>query len=461
MKDYIYKTTALALQGRRLVTVSRKGGVWRAVTTTAGEHYLRHGANPNDMRAARYGTEVAVSVAENARRVSGRSPVRSRRAGTRVSRPTSVRTIDEQAEDLVGRVIRTGGVLPIGAEDDDMDYERLCKAAKRAPNLPFGKQLCVRNIGPWWADERELYFDEDFAVRVIPRPVPVPRHLASYHPAVAAYRIDTDRHEVSSGSLSRATRILQALASEAVRRGHTVKGPEQRGEQYGSARLRALTDGQLQVVIDGFAHRLRIREQSRKGGGPRPSWPQRGRLPLWQQARQTAFQPTGDLRITIDEGYGRDGRQAEFRDTKRATLDERLPDVLRELEIRAAEDRWHRQEEQRQTEEKSRRWERAMDQAEHDFREARLAAVLRGQVADWRLSRELDAYLAEMEASIPAIVGKKERAAATEWMTWAREYRRRIDPLTKPLGTPAVRKPTPDDLKPFLHGWSPYGPGSH
>lgn len=53
MKDFTYKTTAVALQGRRLVIVSRKGGVWTATTTEAGDHYLRHGTYPADTRPSR------------------------------------------------------------------------------------------------------------------------------------------------------------------------------------------------------------------------------------------------------------------------------------------------------------------------------------------------------------------------------------------------------------------------
>ena len=83
------------------------------------------------------------------------------------------------------------------------------------------------------------------------------------------------------------------------------------------------------------------------------------------------FVPTGELRITIDHGYGRDGRPGEFRDTSRVALEERLPALLRELEIRAREDACRRQQEARQTELKRQRWEQAMEQARHDFREAR------------------------------------------------------------------------------------------
>lgn len=48
MADSTYKTTALALQGRRLATVTRKRGAWSAEPTKAGLHYLEHGCYPPD-----------------------------------------------------------------------------------------------------------------------------------------------------------------------------------------------------------------------------------------------------------------------------------------------------------------------------------------------------------------------------------------------------------------------------
>lgn len=442
------------------MAVSRKGGVWSAVTTEAGKHYLRQGTYSSNRHVARHGTAVAVPVLGKESPVSGRSAaVSSKRTGTRVSRSVRVGKVDERAEDLVARVVQAGGVLEIDAEDYGTDYKGLCKAAKQAPNLPFGKQLRVRKAGPWWADGCEIYFDEDFAARVVTRPVPVPQRVATYHPAVAAYRADSGRHEVSKDSLGRASRILQALADEAVRRGYTVNAVEKQADQYPSARIGALTDGQLWFVIDEFSYRLRIREQGTRGRRTVSSWPQRARMPLWQQDQKSSLLPIAELRITLEKGSRREGRQAEFRDAKRATLEEQLPDVLRELEIRAAEDSWRRLQEQRQAQDKSRHWERVMDQARHDFRQAQLAAVLREQLKNWRLGQELDAYLAAMEASIPGIVGERQQMAATEWLTWAREYRRSVDPLANPLAMLTVPEPTPEDLKPFLQGWNPYGPG--
>ncbi|MEJ3742810.1 hypothetical protein WEI85_05935 [Actinomycetes bacterium KLBMP 9797] len=43
MEGFTNKTVAIALQNRRLVVVSRKGGVWRAELTAAGRFYVEHG----------------------------------------------------------------------------------------------------------------------------------------------------------------------------------------------------------------------------------------------------------------------------------------------------------------------------------------------------------------------------------------------------------------------------------
>lgn len=44
LEGHGHKTTAGALRDRRLVTISKSGGRWRAVVTPRGRHYLAHGA---------------------------------------------------------------------------------------------------------------------------------------------------------------------------------------------------------------------------------------------------------------------------------------------------------------------------------------------------------------------------------------------------------------------------------
>ena len=84
--------------------------------------------------------------------------------------------------------------------------------------------------------------------------------------------------------------------------------------------------------------------------------------------------------------------------------------------------------------------------------------ALTAQLDQWRLARDLDAYLEEMAAAASAISAKPARAAAEQWLAWVSEYRLRIDPLHQPIRMPPERKPSKDELKPFLNGWDPYGP---
>ena len=44
--DYTFKTTAQSLASRRLVTVSKRGGTWKAAILPAGTHYLATGVYP-------------------------------------------------------------------------------------------------------------------------------------------------------------------------------------------------------------------------------------------------------------------------------------------------------------------------------------------------------------------------------------------------------------------------------
>jgi hypothetical protein len=455
MKDYTYKTTAIALQGRRLVAVTRKRGVWQAQLTAAGSYYLEHGRYPEDLQAAAHTVARGSLVIQQLRLADGQraGPVAASSPG---SASRGART-DVLAERLVAQVMRASGVIEVDTEDDEIDYEQLIRAARRAPNLPFGKQLRIRSVGPYGSDRSEIYLDEDFSVRIGARPVPVPQRVAAYHPAVAAYRADADRHEVSGESFGRASRILQALAAEAARRGYRVTSVGRHQPQLHSEFRRSLTDGQIRITIDGFAYPIRIRELGRRGGSSL-SYTAHQTLPRWQAVRPAEFLPSGVLQLTIDSGYRRDRRPAEFKDTPESTVEDLLPVLLRELEIRAREDSQRKQEQEQQAAQKRLRWERAMEQSRHEFREAGRIEELTRQLEAWRLAADLDGYLSAMREQIGAITSDTERAAAESWLTWISEYRSRIDPLRHSLRTPPDRKPSNEDLKPFLHGWSPYGP---
>jgi excisionase family DNA binding protein len=96
MHGFSYKTTAKALQDRRLVSVSRKRGAWQAQITEAGRFYLQHGRHPGPPRAVRPRAEAGVRTASNAltRMMAGEAAVAmsdnvARRAAPRNAAPSA------------------------------------------------------------------------------------------------------------------------------------------------------------------------------------------------------------------------------------------------------------------------------------------------------------------------------------------------------------------------------------
>jgi hypothetical protein len=209
MKGFTFKTTAMALQARRLVVVSRKGGAWRAEATEAGRYYVRHGAYPRWPVARAVGPDRASPGAAQARREEPRRAAEDAEHAVLPVFGPPAPTLGELAQSMVAHVVAAGGAVEVARRPGG--YDDLVAAARGAPNLPPGKRLRYRATGGWSSPMVEMYFDEDFSVRVAERPVPVPLRVTAYHRVAAAYRQDADRHEVSKGSLGRACRILHAL----------------------------------------------------------------------------------------------------------------------------------------------------------------------------------------------------------------------------------------------------------
>lgn len=93
MVGFTYKATAIALQNRRLVTVSRKRGQWRAEVTDAGRYYLEHAHHPHrPASTAKHGHSVpsasaalaAVKEQESAAPCEGRG-IRARSQGPKAT----------------------------------------------------------------------------------------------------------------------------------------------------------------------------------------------------------------------------------------------------------------------------------------------------------------------------------------------------------------------------------------
>jgi hypothetical protein len=348
--------------------------------------------------------------------------------------------------------------VPYWPQQGERNYRQLVDAAQRWNKVPEGKRI-VTDLDRD-RDELEIRLvDAPEGSVIAPTPVPVPERLSKPHPVARQYRDDTKLHCVSRAQLSRAVRIVHALAVECNRRAYEIRKlsselPPRRG--YANRSMKGSVD--FEVVLRGHRYPLHISEEKVPLRGvweDEQQWRKEQRY--FRQTSDDTFagrydkNGTGRLTLALD-GYSRNSRQASWGDRRSWTLEEKLPDILREIEVRAVEDD-HRAEEQRQKEEeRQRQWGLAMERAKARYIESYRAKALRAHAVAWQEANELRAYLAALEEA------HGDDPEAAEWIKWVRSYIERLDPLNRSQRLPTPEEISAEDLKPFLGGVSPYGP---
>lgn len=243
--------------------------------------------------------------------------------------------------------------------------------------------------------------------------------------------------------------ILQGLAAEAVRRGHKVEDHDvparhrshtytYNGRHYPSGYSRR--EGELDMVVSGFTYTITIQQES-----PQSTDPERSKS------------------LVIELGYSRSGRQSRWADRKRWVLEDILGAVLREIETRAVEDAQRKADEERAKAEREVRWRAAMETAKEMAAQEQFAEVLRAQARQWQEAAGLSTYCSALERRLEEVTGEDEPevASARQWLAWVRRYIQSLGPLTRLPAIPTAREPKPEELAPYLNGWSPHGPEAH
>jgi hypothetical protein len=292
-------------------------------------------------------------------------------------------------------------------------------------------------------------------------PISVPSRLRNHHPVAREFRNRTSLHEVSRDALPRVLRIVHALAHEAEKRGYEVACVKVHEDRYGRSEWSPGRNGQLVVTIRGHALPVRIWE---KGCGRRGHYEQH--LKQWKDDRE---QPVRRMRFVerpkpYDSGATGElnaqalgssfGRQSSWGDRSRWTLEDRLADLLRELERQAAEAEERQRAGEREEAERQRQWEAAVQDAKRRFLEDHRREALRRRVREWEEGEAIRAYCEAVEAryGADAIAADSE---ATQWLALAREHANRAQQLPRMPAEPQI---TAEALKPYLGRWSPYGP---
>lgn len=339
-----------------------------------------------------------------------------------------------KARELIERLVAEGHVRITDPDDDEVaEWRRVVNYAKRHGLEPAGKRI---EKVPYGGPGLELFLAEGphpNARSQRPREggslVPVPSRLGHLHPVVTALKDDASRLVMPSTLRRRSLLLLQGLAAEAVRRGHEVR-------KAGSSFYPR--EGGVDVAVDGFAYTVTIRQE----------------FPESTDQERSA-------RLVVELAHGLTDRPGRWRDRKSRTLEEALGVVLGEIEARAVEDARRRQDEQQARAERDVRWQAAMDVAKEQAVREQLAQVLREQARCWQEAAVLSAYCMALERRIGELDGAADKSAldsARRWLQWVRGYVRSIDPLSRLPEMPHTREPTPEELKPYLRGWSPYGP---
>lgn len=364
-------------------------------------------------------------------------------AASRERPVTGLRPVDQMLADLIA----AGGTLDV--TDGHGYYEGLVSAATRHGKVPEGKLLQVV-AGRRWGERILRLMDEPAWMTATLAPIPIAERLTRPHPAVTALRSDREHRLRYKGDVrQRGLRLLDALAKEAARRGHTVTCPS-------IEQARRNQPGDLLIDISGHPHALHVTEDTDKVPHE-PTQKELRNFERWGYPRIPKYDkvPSGRLIITVNGGIPI--RQSTFSETKTPDLSDRLPVLLQELELRAAAAEERRKAREREAEEKRRLWQQVHDEAIVVLRDHHRAAALTEQAEQWRQARALTEYVDAMETHIATLHGD-EKTQAEEWLAWARAHLATSGPFNRPLTMPPDPQVTPKALKPFMRGLSPYGP---
>lgn len=418
-ENHGYRISVGALRSRGLATTKGHGKTWSAEITRAGREYLAM--------------------------VDGPTPPPPRQPNV----PASQLLLDE--------IISAGGSLTVPrtwGRGGGPDYERRAALAEQNGKVPAGKRLIVTRNGA------QLHLELVDVLDGTPThelPVPVPAKVSKYHPVVAEFKESDDRHEVSKAQVPRVLRLLQGLVVEAERRGFTVSTvPLHQGYMEGTPIWSGERDGHLKIDVNGTPVVLRIREDGVRTRSVHywPADPRGGNDPVRSRHRAYEAGAKGTIRISMLAPSGRPNLQRSWGDSKRRSLEDELPAVLKAVETAAVEEKERLRLALEEEEGRRRDWQNAMDLATLRHTEHYRAQILEGQVGAWRRASAIREYCDGIETAHP------NDAHALEWSTWARTFAGRLDPLEHELRVPAPQsRVSKDELIPFMDGWDPYRPG--
>ncbi|MFD4318972.1 hypothetical protein [Streptomyces sp. NPDC058548] len=337
--------------------------------------------------------------------------------------------------DLVAQILHAGGTLSIPDPQpaDRAFLRRLVHATRTGSHIPDDHRLQCKG-----RDKGDLILSLspgrlETSPRHKPVPVPAAQPAAELHPAVRQADLS-----VCPGCMDRARRILSALATEAEQRGYRASVPSS-------------AEDTLLIATDHEAFHLRLTESTEVALDPDSV------QYAWQRVTTHTIRPSHHLDLHLPRDWGHRGRRHQWGDRTRWQLEDKLPHLLAELDHRTHTNAQRRKAQQNQEEDTRRQWQAAMERARTAFTDAHRTKILNDQVDAWHQAQRIRAYCDALQKHLMEN-GCDDTESVTQWINWAQNHAADLDPVPLGPGMPDDPTPAPQDLQPYLRGWSAYEP---
>ncbi|MFB9524080.1 hypothetical protein [Streptomyces cremeus] len=356
-------------------------------------------------------------------------------------------------EQLLQELTEAGGrIVKSGSGQELEKWPARVAAARRSRKVPDTKEL----YGNWCRGGYEIKLVDIPAWRLaVLTPIPVPSRLTRPHAVVRAMQNEQQPLGLTKPVQGRALRLVQALITAAEAEGHTSSAGQTGFAPPSHRRRRAsphfTITAQSQTV--GF---LVLQEQDRTEHVATERELAEAKKNSWMRIPRFDYTPSERLRFVLDGGQPH--RASEWADAPGRPLEDQLAEIAQDITLRGEATERRRLEEVEAARQKRIRWEAAKEAARIRYAEAYLVSHLEAQETAWSHATRLTEYVDAVRTRVKAMPSGQARTDAEAWLNWAKATVANLDPLNTPPRLPDVPEPRPDDLKPFLGHWSPYGP---
>ncbi|MGY2059336.1 hypothetical protein ACW9HQ_30955 [Nocardia gipuzkoensis] len=270
----------------------------------------------------------------------------------------------------------------------------------------------------------------------------VPERVDELHPLLVGSSDLAAVFNISASLVPRSQRIMHTILVEAAARGYAVDWAENPA------------DG-AEITACNLVFQVSLAEETEEREVlSDPDELNARKVYEWQRFRPTKrVMPSGRLVLLLTQvGDPNSPYRRWWADRKRWCVEDRVSSLLEAVPLRVREVEDWRVAAEEAADRRRREWEAAMDRARAELTEHSRVSALDKQLADWKRAQTIRAFCAACEQQTGTEV------EVDGWLRWCRQYADRIDPALNGTATSPEIDMKPENLRPYLQHWSPYGP---